>query len=293
MATNIRAAVKGTIRIASHGTKLSLILAVLISGAAFAQSAQQVPPKIPAPAPPPAVPVPPSAVVPPAPCIQPSPMIEWQDYKGPFAQVVAFFDKKLEIRSATPHGAIYKPGSVLCTLTTKEKAQLFVDDFTNPVTFVSAAFNAGIDQAENDDPKFGQEFGGYSKRFGAVIADQADNAFFKDFVYPTVFSQDSRYYRLGRDSTGRRIAHALAHVMIAHHENGAPMFNYTEWLGTITTVALSSTYHGYREHGVGPYAESGAFDIANDAGFDVLREFWPEIVRKLKLPFRTPRQPTT
>jgi hypothetical protein len=158
---------------------------------------------------------------------------------------------------------------------------------------VGAAFNAGIGQAQNSDPKFGQEFGGYSKRFAAMVADQANSAFFKDLVYPTVFSQDPRYYRLGRGSAARRVAHALSHVIIAHRENGSSVFNYTEWLGTATTVALSSTYHGSREHGVAPYAESGAIGIANDAGFDVLREFWPDIVRKLKLPFRTPHQPTT
>ncbi len=220
-------------------------------------------------------------------------MVEWQDYQGPFADVVGFFGKKLEIKSASPHGAIYKPGTVLCTLTTKGKAKLFVSDFTNPVTFVGAAFNAGIDQAQNGDPRFGQGFVGYAKRFGANVADQANGAFFKDLVYPTVFSQDPRYYRLDRGGTAHRVVHAISHVVIAHNENGAPVFNYTEWLGTATTVALASTYHGYRAHGVAPYAEGGALGIANDAGFDILREFWPDIVHKLKLPFRTPRQPTT
>ncbi len=216
--------------------------------------------------------------------------MRWADYQGPLAKVVGFFGQKLEVRSV--HGAVYKPGAVLCTLTTKEKADLFVRDFTNPVTFISAGFNAGIGQAQNSDPRYGQEFGGYAKRFGANLADQASNAFFKDLVYPTVFSQDPRYYRLGRGGAFRRVVHAIGHVVIAHGENGAPMFNYTEWLGTATTVALGSTYHGYRQHGVGPYARGGAIDIANDAGFDVLREFWPDIVRALKLPFRAPNQPT-
>ncbi|MGH9687336.1 MAG: hypothetical protein ACRD5K_09615 [Candidatus Acidiferrales bacterium] len=220
-------------------------------------------------------------------------MVEWQDYKGPYADVVAFFGKKLEVKSSSPHGAIYKTGSVLCTLTTKGKAKLFVNDFTNPVTFVGAAFNAGIDQAQNGDPRFGQEFGGYAKRFGAMVADDANGAFFKDLFYPTVFSQDPRYYRLGRGGTGRRIIHALSHAVIAHNDHGAPDFNYTEWLGTATSVALSSTYHGNRSHGVPPYIEGGAIGIATDSGFDILREFWPDFVHKLKLPFRTPRQPPT
>jgi hypothetical protein len=31
--------------------------------------------------------------------------------------------------------------------------------------------------------------------------------------------------------------------------------------------------------------------MAQDAGFDVLREFWPEIARKFKLPFRGEERP--
>jgi hypothetical protein len=230
----------------------------------------------------------PISQVPPAPCIQPAPMIEWQDYEGPLADVVGFFGKKLEVRAV--HGATYKPGALLCTLTTKEKAKLFVADFTNPVTFVSAAFNAGIGQAQNSDPRYGQGMQGYGKRFGANLADQASAAFFKDLVYPTVFSQDPRYYRLGRGGKFQRVTHALAHVVIAHNEDGASEFNYTEWLGTATTVALGSTYHGYEVHGVVPYVEGGAIGIANDAGFDVLREFWPDIVHALKLPLKTQHQ---
>jgi hypothetical protein len=280
-----------TARVASLVAKLALSLVLIGCGVAFAQSTPPAAPTIPQPTPPPTISTPLAPTLPPAPCIQPEPMVRWQDYRGPLARVVGFFGQKLEVKSV--HGALYKPGAVLCTLTTKEKAELFVNDFTNPVTFVSAAFYAGIGQAQNGDPRFGQEFGGYAKRFGANVADQASGAFFKDLVYPTVFSQDPRYYRLGRDGARRRILHAISHVVIAHNENGSPMFNYTEWLGTATTVALSSTYHGYDEHGVGPYAEAGAINIASDAGFDVLREFWPDLVRKLKLPFRSPHQPTS
>jgi hypothetical protein len=291
MATSLRVAVSKFARAGFLAATLFLLVVLLGCGAAFAQSPPPGAPKIPAPPPPPALPASPASSVPPAPCIQPAPMVRWQDYQGPLARTVGFFGQKLEVKSA--HGAIYKPGFVLCTLTAKEKAKLFVADFTNPVTFIVAGFNAGISQAQNGDPRYGQEFGGYAKRFGANVADQASAAFFKDLVYPTVFSQDPRYYRLGRGGAGRRVVHALGHVFVAHGTNGSPMFNYTEWIGTATTVALGSTYHGYNEHGVAPYAEGGAIGIANDAGFDVLREFWPDIVRKLKLPFRTQTQPAT
>jgi hypothetical protein len=211
-------------------------------------------------------------------------MVRWQDYQGPFAETVAIFARRLERKSV--HPPHYKPGAVLCTLELKDKVLLFVSDTIDPVTFLGAGFNAGIGQAENDDRSYGQGAAGYGKRFGANLADQASSEFFKDFAYPTIFSEDPRYYRLAYGSKRERLAHALLHVLIAHHEDGTSMFNFSEWLGTPSGVALSNVYHPDYKRGFGPGAERVGFGVANDAGFDVLREFWPEIARKLKLPFR-------
>ncbi len=219
-----------------------------------------------------------------APCIQPPPIVRWQDYQGPFAKVVGAFGRKLERKSAVaPH---YKPGAKLCTLEIKDKFRLFVDDTIDPITFLNAAFNAGLGQAQNSDPSFGQGAAGYGRRFGVNMIDQAQSEFFKDFAYPTIFFEDPRYYRLGQGPTQRRFLHALAHAVVAHHEDGTPMPNYSEWLGTASAVALSNVYHPDNRRGFGPSAENVVFAVSEDAGFDVLREFWPEIARKFKLPFR-------
>jgi hypothetical protein len=49
---------------------------------------------------------------------------------------------------------------------------------------------------------------------------------------------------------------------------------------------LSNTYHPGNDRSVASASQRVAVNIASDAGFDVLREFWPEIVHKFKLPFR-------
>lgn len=211
-------------------------------------------------------------------------MLRWQDYKGPFSKTVGAFAGRLERKSV--HPPQYKPGVLLCSFTPKRKFILFVQDTTDPVTFLSSAFNAAIDGAEDTDPSFGHDAAGYAKRFGAELADQASSEFFKDFAYPSLFSEDPRYYRLGHGSTGRRLAHALGHVVIAHQENGTYMFNFSEWLGTTSAVALGDVYHPGNKPGVAPAARNVAFAVAQDMGFDVLREFWPEVARKFKLPFR-------
>ena len=100
-----------------------------------------------------------------APCVQPVPMVRLQDYTGPFQKTIGFFSGPV-VRK-TVHPAHYKPGTVLCTLTLKDKFHLFVRDAYDPGTFVSAAFNAIISQAEEGDRPFGEGMAGYSKRFAA------------------------------------------------------------------------------------------------------------------------------
>jgi hypothetical protein len=219
-----------------------------------------------------------------APCLQPPPIVSWQDYQGPFAKVVGAFGRKLERK--TVHPPRYKSGVLLCTFEFKDKFKLVAQDLVDPVTILNIGFNAGISQAENDDAPFGQGAQGYGKRVGAGVADTVSGGLFKFILYPTIFSEDPRYYRLGEGSGGRRLGHALMHAVIAHRDNGTEMFNFSEWLGTTSVVVLSNVYHPGNKRGVGPAAEGVGFSIGTDAGFDVLREFWPEIARKFRLPFR-------
>jgi len=224
------------------------------------------------------------------PCVQPPPVVSWSDYQGPLAKTVAIFGRRLDRRSV--HAPHYKPGAVLCTLTVKDKFIFFLQDSVEPANFLAAGFNAGISQAENDDPSYGQEAGGYGKRFGASLADQSSGEFFKDFVYPSIFSEDPRYYRMAHGSFGKRLFHAVSHSVVAYHdEDGTRMFNFSESLGTASAVVLANTYHFDNRRGFGPAAERFGYAVGWDTGFDVLREFWPEIARKFKLPFRDQHEP--
>ncbi|MFI5057462.1 MAG: hypothetical protein ACHQLQ_04690 [Candidatus Acidiferrales bacterium] len=224
-------------------------------------------------------------------CVQPAPMMRMEDYDGPFKKIVGTFARPLERK--TVHPPRYKPGAKLCTLGVKDKFVLFVRDSFDPVTFLATGFNAGIDQAEDTDPRYGQGAEGYGRRYGSEYAGQATSRFFKDFAYPSIFSEDPRYYRLARGSTGRRLLHAMGHAVVAHNDNGKRMFNFNEWLGTASAVVLSNTYHPDNRRGFAPAAERVGYSVLQDMGYDVLREFWPEISRKFKLPFRGESEPVS
>lgn len=253
-------------------------LALLLAGcSALAQTGDQ--------------PKPPSSAQPQAPqnpCIHPAPLVTVEDYTGPLRRVVLFVARKPEIKT------VNRPPlaeGILCALNPKQKFHLFVRNTFEPVTIVVSAFDAGIDQASDSDPTFGQGFEGYGKRLGAAALDRVSSDFFHTFFFPVVFRQDPRYYRLGHGATGVRLGHALTHVFVAHGDSGRKMFNFSEWMGTTASSALGNTYHPGNRRGMGAASERIAVSIGTDMGFDVLREFWPEVIRKFKLPFREPQQP--
>lgn len=217
-------------------------------------------------------------------CIEPAPLPGISDYNGPLKKTVGIFARALERKSV--HQPHYKAGVTLCTLELSDKFLLFVDESIDPVNFLQAGFDSAIDQATNRDPTFGQGAAGYGKRFAAQLADSGTSRFFKDFVYPSIFFEDPRYYRLGHGTVKARLLHAASHVFVAHHENGTPMFNYSEWLGSFTAAELSNLYHPGNEHGVGDTAVRVASGVAFDIGYDMLREFLPEITRKFMIPSR-------
>ena len=49
---------------------------------------------------------------------------------------------------------------------------------------------------------------------------------------------------------------------------------------------IFKAYHPGNQRGLAPAARNGAFSVLQDMGLDVIREFWPEIARKFKMPFR-------
>jgi hypothetical protein len=212
-------------------------------------------------------------------------MVTLSDYNGPLKKTVGLFTQQLERKSV--HPIHYKPGLKLCSLELKDKFILFARGAYDPAAFLSAGFNAGISQAQNQDGSFGQGAAGYSKRFAASYGDQATFRFFKDFAYPAIFFEDPRYYRLAEGAGKQRFLHAIEHVVVAHRDNGNRMFNFSEWLGTVSAISIGNIYHPGNKRGFAPTAEGLGFSLLNDMGYDLLREFWPEISHKFKLPFRS------
>ena len=218
-----------------------------------------------------------------SPCEQPAKLFSASEYSGPLKRFTAWFSRKPEMTTVP---ARQTNGKTICALDAGQKFHLFFKSTVDPVTFIGAGVSAGISQLNNDDKEWGQGAEGYGKRYAAAFTDRASRNFFGKFFYPTIFHQDPRYFREGHGSTKARLGHAMAHTFVARSDSGASMPNLSLWAGTTSSVALANLYHPDQERGFTPAAQRVGISLGTNMGFDVLKEFWPEIVRKLNLPFR-------
>lgn len=217
------------------------------------------------------------------PCDRPAELFDASEYDGPLKRFAAWFARNPEMTTVP---ARRNNGQKICGLDAGQKFDMFVETSIDPVTFIGAAASAGFSQWQNDDSKWGQGASAYGKRYGAALIDTEASNFFGQFFYPVIFRQDPRYYRKGHGTTWGRIGYAMSHTFVARSDSGNKIPNYSLWATTASTVAMSNLYHPGNDQGFPPAATRVGISIGSSMGYDLLREFWPEVVRKLRLPFR-------
>jgi hypothetical protein len=170
--------------------------------------------------------------------------------------------------------------AVLPKLTPRGKLAIAWGDATDRAIFFQTAFISGIGQATNGNPSFGQGIAGYAKRFGTTYADFAIENMMTEGVFPTLLHQDPRYFRR-REGTGRsRLGYAISRLFITRTDSGRNQFNYSEVVGSATSLAISNAYYPDGRN-VGNNMGRYGLQLGFDAASNILKEFWPDLKRKL------------
>lgn len=166
-------------------------------------------------------------------------------------------------------------------LTKGQKFHLFVKSATDPFQFAAAGFQAGLGQATNEFPGYGQGAAGYGKRFGAALADQTSSNLFSNFVYPVLLKEDPRYFRLGHGTIKRRIVYSLEQEFVVHTDKGTRRFNFSNAFGAFTAGGLSNLYYPPSDRGFGLTMSRSAIALAYGSAGGLIDEFWFDINEKL------------
>ncbi len=190
-------------------------------------------------------------------------------------------EEEEHILHIVPTVDVTDPHYPVAPLTRSQKFELFVNKAFDRFTFIKAAAGAGIGQARDTPPGWGQGAEGYGRRYGASWASAVHTDFLTRFALPSLLHQDPRYFRKGQGPAGGRIGYALSRVVVTQGDNGRRQFNFSQVLGTLFSAALTNAYYPDEERRAGRTFARAGRQLAMSAGLNVLKEFGPQLRRKM------------
>jgi hypothetical protein len=167
-------------------------------------------------------------------------------------------------------------------LSSGQKFRLFFKSAFDPWPFGLSAIVAGIGQAEDSTPEWGQGMQGYAKRFGAGYSDYFLGNFFGNAVLPSLLHEDPRYYQKGSGKPINRVLWAAASTVWCKRDKGTWGPNWANVGGNLIGSAIARVYYPPADRTVGGTISDGLTVSAEGiVGAEVI-EFWPDLVRHHK-----------
>jgi hypothetical protein len=167
-------------------------------------------------------------------------------------------------------------------LTAGQKFKVVARSSFDYVQYPWYGFLAGISQAENSEPGYGQGAAGYGKRFGAAEADGTIENFMTSAVFPSLLHQDPRFFQSGKGGFWHRTGYAMSRIFVTRTDSGNSQANYSEIFGSALSAGISTySYHPHADRTVRNTLSVWGTQVGYDTITYVVKEFWPDIRRKL------------
>jgi hypothetical protein len=209
-----------------------------------------------------------------APATSNAPLANTTDVAPPPAQPPACTNSRRPLRVVVD-AEVYQP------LTSKQKAHLAIRDVIDPFNLIVVGGEAGIGIAVNSHSAYGSGFRGFGKLAGYDLLQDAQGEFIGTYLIPSLAHEDPRYRRMQHASVPLRILHALAHTVIAQHDDGSNMPNYATLLTYPLSAELSNLYvPGVQGNGRSTARRIG-IGLATDPAGNLIAEFLPDLARRI------------
>jgi hypothetical protein len=180
-----------------------------------------------------------------------------------------------------PNFAAVSADTKLPPLSAREKFMLAAQDSGDYSSFLWAGLLAGQSMALKSYPEFHQGLKGYGRYYWRAFADQASGSFFTEALVPAITHEDPRYYTLGHGGFFRRARYAVSRVVVTKTDSGGRSFNYSEILGNGMEAGLANFYYPPQERSLHNTAVNWVTQLEAAGLNNLIREFWPDIRRKL------------
>ena len=163
------------------------------------------------------------------------------------------------------------------------KCKLAANNSVALSTIGGVLLGSGFGQIRNSPRGYGQEFGGYGKRFGADMARAASSQLFGTCLIASSTHEDPRFYVKKQLNFRESMKYAAERLVITRNDRGEPAIDYSGLLGPLAGEALANTYYPRGSRGVGSTLIRYTADVGWRFGGQLLRQYWPAINRRLQV----------
>lgn len=203
---------------------------------------------------------------------------------------------------ALPNFLTLENAGNVAPLTTAQKFKVVVLGSFDKIEFPWYGVLSGISQAENSEPGYGQGWEGYGKRYASAFADGTIENFMTSAVLPSLLHQDPRFFQTSEGGFAHRAGYAVSRIFVTRTDSGHSQFNYSEIVGSALAAVISTnsyhprsfittrydpatnmlTYvHNASSRTLTNTASVWGTQVAYDTITIVIKEFWPDIHRKM------------
>ena len=151
-------------------------------------------------------------------------------------------------------------------------------DYSSIVIPAAVAFEA---YERNATPEFGSGGVGYGRYLWHSVADQTIENYMVEFIVPAATHEDTRYYTLGHGGFVKRAGYSLSRIVVTRSDSSKEVFNFSEVVGAGAEAGISTLYYPRSERTIGQVGTQWGTSLGIDAAAFMVREFWPDVSRKL------------
>jgi hypothetical protein len=167
------------------------------------------------------------------------------------------------------------------SLTVKQKYFIALENAFDFSAHIGNAFQSGIQQAFNSQPRYGEGWGAYGKRFAASEGDQITGSFLIYGTLPVLFHEDPRYFRRAEGPAKSRIWYAINRTFVTRKDDGTDGFNRSQTLGQLVSCGISTSYYPAQDRSVGHVFVNWAVNMGYNSGYNVLTEYYADLLNAL------------
>ena len=166
--------------------------------------------------------------------------------------------------------------------TTRERIRFYEETTFTPFAAAGPITGAALTQwVTGNPPQWCQGFSGYGRRLLSGYSRQLiGNTTALGVAF--AFREDPRHYPTGQHGVWKRGLYAAREAVVSHSASGGLMPAYSRLIGAYAAGFASNTWYPKPDANVAGALYRGSTAIASDVVWQEIKEFWPDVSRKLR-----------